>query len=153
MISKTARAMQGLGLVALTVLAACQPQDPGAARAPEPAAEPARAVTVTDFSQPITALGTEPFWSLKIDGARFTLTRPDHKDLVAEAPGAMIEPGRGFWIARGPEGAQLSVTLTVSPCSDGMSDRAYPMSAEVVLMNETLVGCAIKTAEMPTARP
>ena len=30
-----------------------------------------------------------------------------------------------------------------------MSDRKYPMTAEVVLLNETLKGCAVKTSEMP----
>jgi uncharacterized membrane protein len=34
-------------------------------------------------------------------------------------------------------------------CSDGMSDLKYPMSAEVVLVNETLKGCAARTAELP----
>ena len=144
-------------VLAALLLAACQPQDPTGSPAPPPAdapTPPAPAVArVSDFSQPITALGTEPFWSLRIDGTTFTLTGPDRPDLAATAPGAAIQSGRATWIAMSADGRQLTVTLYVSDCSDGMSDRKYPMTAEVVLRNETLRGCAIKTAEMPRGEP
>jgi len=66
-----------------------------------------------------------------------------------EAPGAAIQPGRAVWVAKAADGQQLTVTFYVSECSDGMSDLKYPMTAEVVLMSETLRGCASKTAERP----
>ena len=135
-------------LAAALGLAACQPQDrndKAAASAPAPKAAPA----VSDFSQPMTAHGTEPFWALTIDGTRFKLSRPDHPDIVAEAPGAAIQPGRAVWIAKAADGQQMTVTLYVGECSDGMSDLKYPMSAEVVLLNKALHGCAAKTAELP----
>lgn len=143
--------------LALLALAACQPQDPdGKAAAPPadaPAAPSAAAPAASggmDISQPIRALGTEPFWALDItDGTRFRLSRPDHPDLLAEAPGSAMSPGGATWVARGAKGEQLTVTLKTGECSDGMSDLKYPMTAEVVLLNETLKGCAVKTAEMP----
>lgn len=139
----------------LVLLAACQPQapeDPPAAQPPSaspPATEAPPEPVVSDFSQPLRALGTEPFWAVDItDGTRFTLKRPDHPDAAFEAPGATITPGRAVWAAQAADGRTMAVTLFLSECSDGMSDRRYPMTAEVELNGETLRGCAIKTAEL-----
>jgi len=144
-------------VLAALLLAACQPQDPTGSPAPPPADAPVSPAPATarisDFSQPITVLGTEPFWSLRIDGTTFTLRGLDRPDLVATAPGAAIQSGRATWIAKSADGRQLTVTLYVSECSDGMSDRKYPMTAEVVLRDETLRGCAIRTADMPRGEP
>lgn len=102
-----------------------------------------------DISQPITAIGTEPFWSVKIVGTTLTLTRPDAPARDFNAPGASIQPGRATWIATDGDGAQLTLTIYASECSDGMSDRKYPWTAELTLFGEALRGCAVKTAEMP----
>lgn len=132
-------------------LAACQPQDPDGRPAPPPADAPKAAPRAAlDISRPITARGTEPFWAVSIeDGTTLTLKRPDRPDLVAEAPGAAIDGGRAVWVGRSADGRQITVTLWVAECSDGMSDARYPMRAEVALLNESLHGCAAKTAELP----
>lgn len=137
--------------LAALLLAACQPQDPEGKPAPPPADAPAAtpAGSSMDISKPITARGTEPFWALSIDGKAFRLTRPDRPDLTAEAPGAAISNGRAIWVAKTADGRQMTVTLYASECSDGMSDLKYPMSAEVVMLDEELRGCAAKTAAMP----
>lgn len=141
-------------VVPTLLLQACQPQSPSSGPAPPSVAAPAEAQTdpprnVLDISQPLTARGNEPFWALSIDGTKMVLKRPDHPDLTAEAPGAALGGGRAVWVAKAADGQQLTVTLYVSDCSDGMSDARYPMSAEVVLLNEVLHGCAAKTAELP----
>jgi uncharacterized membrane protein len=140
-------------LIGSLCLAACQPQAPSGDPAPPPADAPTATLdpppTVLDISKPITARGNEPFWALSIDGKAFKLTRPDHPDVVAEAPGAAMADGRATWIAKTPDGQQITVSLFVSDCSDGMSDLKYPMTAEVILLNESLRGCAAKTAELP----
>src|SRR5262245_33629332 len=128
-------------LLAVLALAACQPQDPDGKPAEAPADAPAAPAAATpvaasggmDIGAPITARGTEPFWAVEItDGTKFRLTRPDQPDLLAEAPGAAMSPGGATWVAKGPKGEQLTVTLKMGECSDGMSDLKYPMSAEVV---------------------
>jgi uncharacterized membrane protein len=129
-------------------LAACQPAEPKPAPAPK-ADAPAVAPRVSDFSQPMTAHGTEPFWALIVDGTHFKLSRPGQPDLIAEAPGAAIQPGRAVWIAKAANGQQLTVTFYLSECSDGMSTLKYPMTVEVALLNETLHGCAAQTAKLP----
>lgn len=145
-------------LLAAPLLPACQPQAPDGEPAPPPADAPGPAPATPpanpaaggmDISQPITALGTEPFWSLKIVGTTLTLTRPDAPDRIFKAPGAALQPGHATWVAKSDDGAQLTVTLYASECSDGMSDRKYPWNAEVVLYDRALRGCAVKTAEMP----
>lgn len=150
--AKIARMNKAFIALALFGLAACQPQAPTGEPAPPPADAPAAAEappTVLDISKPITARGTEPFWALTIEGKAMKLTRIDQPDLIAEAPGAALAGGRATWIAKTAAGQQITVTLYVSDCSDGMSDLRYPMAVEVALLNETLRGCAAKTAELP----
>ena len=140
-------------LAAGAVLGGCQPKPPE--KPPAPPAAARAAPTVSDFSQPMTARGNEPFWALRIEGTRFTLSRPDQPDVVYEAPGARISPGTAAWTAKAADGRTLKVTLYVSPCSDGMSDLAYPMTSEVELATdgEVLRGCAAKTADLKRAPP
>lgn len=141
-------------IAAAALLAACQPQTPDGEPAPPPADAPpatraAPPSNVSDFSQPMTARGTEPFWAVRIEGTRFTLLRPGQPEKVFEAPGAQIRPGHAAWEAKAADGEVMKVALFVSECSDGMSDLRYPMTAEVALTTETLRGCAAKTAELP----
>lgn len=139
----------------IPLLAACQPkapEEPAAAPSAGPTALPAAASPQSgdmDISRPITAIGTEPFWSVKVEGTTLTLTRPDAPPRLFTAPGAAIQPGRSTWVAKAEDGAQLTLTIYASECSDGMSDRKYPWTAEVALFDQSLRGCAVKTAEMP----
>jgi uncharacterized membrane protein len=139
--------------LALLLLAACQPQAPDG----QPAAAPADAPTLpaqppaTDFGEDMLAIGTEPFWSLTMRGTEFELLRPDHPNVKLKAPGAEIRPGQGVWKATAEDGSAMTVTLRVGECSDGMSDRKYPMSAEVEFAGQTLHGCAAKGSDIGNA--
>ncbi|MGA0606155.1 COG3650 family protein [Phenylobacterium sp. VNQ135] len=145
--------MRHLLPLAVLFLAACQPQAPGGEAAPPPADAPAAAPapTTTDFSQDMLAIGTEPFWSLTMRGTEFELLRPDHPNVKLKAPGAQIGPGQGVWKATAEDGSAMTVTLRVGDCSDGMSDRTYPMSAEVEFAGTTLHGCAAKASDVGEA--
>jgi uncharacterized membrane protein len=141
------RTILTLAIPALVLgLVSCKPRE---AEPAPPAAAPKPAASVSDFGQHMTAHGTEPFWALTIDGARLVLSRPDQPDLVATAPGAAITPGRAIWVAHAADGEQLTVTLYMSDCSDGMSDLKYPMTAEVAVLNQTYNGCGSKTSQRP----
>ncbi len=100
----------------------------------------------------LRCFGTEPFWSLRIvqeGAARYESMEGAGLDLMAGAvlPGANV-PDRFGLFAAGPAGS-AAVSLRRENCSDGMSDRLYGLSAEVILgggMSAVLSGCCSVTA-------
>ncbi len=94
----------------------------------------------------VTLVGTEPFWSLKVEGGEGVWTTPDN------------QPGTRFTIKRFPgngglgftgtlDGQPLAATLTPGKCSDGMSDRSFPFVATIALGGETFEGCGYTTGQ------
>lgn len=134
-------------LIAALALAACQQE---AAEAPPPAASaPPPPPAVSDFGQPMTARGNEPFWAVRVEGTRLTLLRPGEPEAAFTAPGMAASPGQATWDAKAADGQTLTLTLRVTECSDGMSDLSYPMAAEVEVAGRLMTGCAAKTADLP----
>ncbi|MDT9600020.1 COG3650 family protein [Sphingosinicella rhizophila] len=92
--------------------------------------------------RPVRAIGTEPFWGARIEGRCVTYSHPED------------QAGTRVWSRYAKEGATESWTgalggrpfvLRIRPernCSDGMSDRRYPLAAELVVNGETRSGCA-----------
>ena len=152
-------------LVLCLALAACSRPQPNASSAsvdspsdapiPEMAA-PASTVAApkttvlngVDLSQPVTLTGTETFWSVKVTDAGITLSRPDAAD-TGYMPADFVVNGNRATL----ESGDMTVTLVVAACSDGMSERSYPLTAEVHLGDQTLNGCAISTADMMAKKP
>ena len=95
-----------------------------------------------DLTKPMRALGTEPFWGIEISPAELVFTGVDRPEFHAPNPGAWIEGEIAVIKARDPQGLALTIKLTPTKCSDGMSDWVYPLEAEVQLGAETLKGCA-----------
>lgn len=130
-----------LALVALLGLVACQPQTQdgrltGSATPPKPA------VVATEFAVGVDALGTEPFWSVKVRGGQMTVSRLGHADVVVDGASANQAVEQTSWNGRAPDGRDVSLMVWKSDCSDGMSDRTYAYEAAVVIGAETLKGCA-----------
>lgn len=74
----------------------------------------------------LAARGTEPFWSLTITPEGLVFSNPEVQRIAAPyVPPQAGETGASFSSGR------IAVTLTVAPCSDGMSTITYPMSAKV----------------------
>jgi len=145
----------GFALALAVALSACQPQDPDGAVATPPADAPAAPAPPpalpAAFAGDIDAVGTEPFWSVSIRKDALTLSRPDDPD-VAAAPGVpKIEAGKAVW-TQAAGGKPLVVTLTIGPCTDGMSDRTFPLAAQVKFGDLTLDGCAARTGEAPKSQ-
>lgn len=110
------------------------------------AREPGRAWNA--LQTPLTCLGTEPFWSLKIDPQRGTthFLTPDD-----QAPAS--QPMTGLWPAQ-PWAQSAAVgladgmaVLTGAECSDGMSDRSYGIAVDIFRTGpaggDRLSGCCL----------
>ena len=90
----------------------------------------------------VRALGTEPFWNARVEGRCVTYSHPEDQKgariWTRHTPG----PGGGAWSGSLGGGR---FELRIRPgrgCSDGMSDRRYPLKAELVVGGERRSGCA-----------
>jgi uncharacterized membrane protein len=148
-----------LGSLALVLAAACQPaselsppEPEGAAVEPQATdpAPPAGPVVIggVELARPIRALGTEPFWGVEIKPDELVYSGVDRPETKIANPGPRMEGANVVIAAMDAGGEAFTVTLRDAECSDGMSDRVYPLEAEVKYKGETLKGCAISQAAM-----
>ncbi|KRC82154.1 META domain-containing protein [Sphingomonas sp. Root241] len=87
-------------------------------------------------SQPYRALGTEPFWSLTIDGRTIRYEPAGGRAVSVAKPRPIVGFNGERYQARG-----MTVDITHVECSDGMSDRTYHDTVTVTLRGRTLRGC------------
>lgn len=130
-------------------LAACS--QPSGGEAPSPAKTTPRTLAGVDLDQPVRVLGTEPFWAVEITPQGLTYSGVDRPEQKAANPGPVLQGALASWTARTEAGTPLVVTLTATDCSDGMSDRTYPLAARVEIGGETLTGCAAASAAIERA--
>ena len=130
-------------LAPLALLAACQPP----AAEPEEPTPPSITLGGVDLSQPIAVRGNEPFWAVDITAAQLKYYGPDRPEQLANNPGPVVQGTTAVFTAMTDQNNALVVTLIDTDCSDGMSDRLYPLTAQVQIGTETLSGCAISQAE------
>ena len=136
--------------LAVLALAACSPSE--APEQPEsPSEQPAPVLGGVDLGQPVRALGTEPFWSVELTGTELVYTSPDSPEQRAPQPNPVAQGTTATWEAETADGTDLRVTLIATECSDGMSDRTYPLTAKVEIGGESLTGCAASSAAIEKA--
>ena len=111
---------------------------------PQPAEHPCRTQGNKTVTQRLKAIGTEPFWAAEVDGRCVTYKTPEdqqgtriwaHVDTASQRDvwkGALN--GQEFHLVVKPAGPQ--------GCSDGMSDKTYPLDAVLRVEGETRNGCA-----------
>ena len=141
-----------LSLIALAVLglAACSnPAEVPPDEAPTTPAPPA-VLGGVDLGQPLRALGTEPFWGVDITPQSLVYSDPENPGVTAPNPGPTVQGTTAVYASATPDGAALVVTLIATECSDGMSDRVYPLTARVEVGTRTLNGCAASVAFLET---
>ena len=83
------------------------------------------------------AIGTEPFWDLEI-GRELIFTDRGNNVSVSDPAPAPINGVAGETYRT----QRLEVNIVHRQCSDGMSDRSYPLTAMVEISGEMLMGCA-----------
>lgn len=132
------------GTIARDFVAACESEPrasgTGAARDTGPGA-----CMVQDGEElgvrPVRAIGTEPFWGVRIEGRCVTYSDPTDQDGVRIWTRYTADSG-GRW--SGALGGRLfEVRLSDAPgCSDGMSDKSYPLAVALIVNGERRQGCA-----------
>ena len=150
---------QILTLTALVVaLSACNGPKPAAdssATTPAPVAPaaPAEAVAAKDdFPVIVQAFGNEPFWGVRVDGAKLDYSTPETQASPRHFEGARAVQD-GLLVVQGGEGVDgFRLTLQRAECSDGMSDLKHPFTAEFVLGKDTFKGCA-RDPSVPVEAP
>ena len=120
-----------------------------------PATTPATTATVlgkVDLNQPIRVLGTEPSWSIDVTPATVTYSAGmDGAKQTAENKGATVQGETATWTTQTQAGVPVQLTTTLKDCSDGMSDRIYPLTATAKIGNESVSGCAASLRALEAA--
>lgn len=104
------------------------------------------------FPEVASCFGTEPFWSLLRDGDGLTLSTPDSSESLTIVTRSGSENRRDSFhmIAEGAGGPAVAV-LRTEACSDGMSDREFGISVQLLLGLGTgarqLSGCCTRAAQ------
>lgn len=91
---------------------------------------------------PLRAVGTEPFWGARIEGRCVTYSHPD--DQAGTRVWTRYTPAQngGTWVGA-LNGQRFELTTRAAPgCSDGMSDRRYPIAVDLRVGGERRRGCA-----------
>lgn len=146
------RPINALPGLALLALAACSEPASKGASGPQPAAATTATLAGVDLAQPVGALGTEPFWSVRITPTTVTYASLDGETLTGANPGPVVQ-GTTALYATTVGDQPLKVTLISTECSDGMSDGIYPLTAIVKLGDTQLNGCANAQAALDAQPP
>lgn len=147
-----------IAAAAVLALAACKPAGEapapgGETPAPAPAPEPIKPeLNGIDLTQDLRAVGTEPFWAVEMTKAELKLSGVDIAETKGPNAGPQMTVGQADWSATTAEGKTLKITLTGKDCSDGMSDRTYPLTAVVMHGETTYNGCAATVAALDRTR-
>jgi uncharacterized membrane protein len=92
---------------------------------------------------PLRAVGTEPFWGARIDGRCVTYSHPEDQKGTRVWTRYTPGPGGGGTWSGALAGQPFELVLSPRPgCSDGMSDRRYPLAAALRVAGERRSGCA-----------
>ena len=137
-------------VASVLLLAACNGSNDEPDEAPAPP-EPAPVLAGVVLTEPVRVVGTEPFWTIDLTGEELVYSGVDRPEQRAPQPKASVQGTVARLEATTSAGAPLQITLAATECSDGMSDRIYPLTAIVKVGEETLKGCAASTAAIMTA--
>jgi putative lipoprotein len=87
------------------------------------------------------AVGTEPFWSATAALGQLRFERAGETALAGDISAPQTDADTQRYSAS-VEGGDITVILSPTLCSDGMSDNLYAWTAELTLAGDTWQGCA-----------
>jgi uncharacterized membrane protein len=132
--------------MAAAELKACKAQ-PGTSPQPvAPAPQPASACLTQDGkaipANALKAIGTEPFWGARVEGRCVTYSTPESQTGTRVWTRFSGTRDAGTWVGS-LGGKAFELRTSPSPaCSDGMSDRQYPVAVTLMVNGERRTGCA-----------
>jgi uncharacterized membrane protein len=90
----------------------------------------------------LRAIGTEPFWAARVEGRCVTYSHPEDQQGTRIWTRYTAGQGGGTW-AGALGGKPFELRTRAEPgCSDGMSDKVYPIAVELLVHGERRQGCA-----------
>ena len=93
--------------------------------------------------RPLRAIGTEPFWAARIQGRCVTYSHPEDLNGTRIWTRYRAGAGGGGTWSGAYRGEAFELRISPAPgCSDGMSDRRFPLAAELRVHGEIRRGCA-----------
>jgi uncharacterized membrane protein len=114
-----------------------------------PTREPGGAAGACDTQDGVTmkpmrlrAVGTEPFWAARIEGRCVTYSHPEDQAgarVWTKFSGSAVS---GTWTGNLNGKPFILRTRSEPGCSDGMSDRIYPIAVALTVNGEERSGCA-----------
>ncbi|MEQ7155986.1 hypothetical protein [Brevundimonas aurifodinae] len=148
-----------IAVVAVLALGACSPEAETAEASPTEA--PAQAAAAPsqlggiDLSQPLLAMGSEPFWSVEIvDGVATWKDIGDFSgDVTTPRTGPAIPTAAGDGVAYAitlTDGTLVTLTLTAGPCAD-LGEQTRALNATLAWGDSTQAGCADALSAYPPA--
>lgn len=92
---------------------------------------------------PIRAVGTEPFWGARVEGRCVTYSTPENQQGTRVwTRYSALGSGRATWAGK-LDGKTFEMRVRPQAgCSDGMSDKSYPMAVDLSVGGEQRHGCA-----------
>jgi len=90
----------------------------------------------------IKAVGTEPFWSADVDGRCVTYSTPENQQGIRIWTRFSGTRETGEWSGSLGKDRFILATRPDAGCSDGMSDRTYPIAVRLKIGGDERRGCA-----------
>jgi uncharacterized membrane protein len=110
-------------------------------------ARPARfLIDRVNVLEPVSAVGTEPFWGVTITGRTLDWSDPEAENRAGTVGRPKLTAGKIVWRGQVDGVGPVVITLTRGPCSDGMSDFTYPLTARIKAPAYVFNGCAATVA-------
>lgn len=92
-------------------------------------------------SETVRFTGTEPFWGGQVAGSSLVYKTPDNPDGTTITVERFAGRGGMSWSGT-YQGKPFRLAVSEGECSDGMSDRSYPLTATLAVAGEQRSGCA-----------
>lgn len=118
--------------------------DPAPATSPAATEEPMGKRSPGQENEPVLAyraFGTEPFWSVRVDGDTLVFSTPEDQ-AGKTMQGRRVPSLRGMSFQGKDGDTDFNLDIQDAQCNDGMSDNEYTLESTFIYGGTTYKGCA-----------